>query len=44
MLQDVSAGRPTEIDSINGAVARAGRQHGIAVPVNEFIWRLVRAL
>lgn len=44
MLQDVERGRPTEIDSINGAVVRAGAHTGVATPYNEIIWRLVRAL
>jgi len=44
MFQDVSAGRPTEIDSINGAVAREGRRLGVATPVNEAITLLVKAV
>ena len=35
MLQDVRHGRPTEIDSINGAIIKAARQLHIPVPVNE---------
>ena len=34
MLQDVEAGRPTEIDAISGAVAREGDRQGIATPLN----------
>ncbi|MGE3912078.1 MAG: ketopantoate reductase family protein, partial [Chloroflexota bacterium] len=34
MLQDVEAGRRTEIDAINGAVARLGAEHGIPTPLN----------
>lgn len=44
MLQDVERGRPTEIDSINGAIVHRGRQLGIATPLNEAVWQLVRAL
>jgi 2-dehydropantoate 2-reductase len=44
MFQDVSAGRPTEIDSINGAVAREGRRLGVATPVNEAITLLIKAV
>ncbi len=44
MLQDVLAGRPTEIDSINGILIAEGRRLGIPTPVNEVVWRLVRGL
>lgn len=43
MLQDLDAGRPTEIDAISGAILRHGRAHGIAVLLTETVWRLVRA-
>jgi 2-dehydropantoate 2-reductase len=43
MLQDLDAGRPTEIDAISGAILRRARTHGVAVPVTETILRLVRA-
>ena len=42
MLQDLDAGRPTEIDAISGAVVRRAATHGIAVPVTEAVLRLVR--
>ena len=41
MLQDLEAGRRTEIDAINGEVVRRGAQHGIATPVNETLMHLV---
>jgi 2-dehydropantoate 2-reductase len=44
MLQDVEHGRPTEIDSINGVITAEGRRLGIATPLNEAVWRLVRGL
>ena len=43
MLQDLDAGRPTEIDAISGAILRRARTYGLAVPVTETILRLVRA-
>lgn len=43
MLQDLDAGRPTEIDAISGAIVRRARAHGIAVPVTETVLRLMRA-
>ncbi|MEO6152766.1 MAG: 2-dehydropantoate 2-reductase [Croceibacterium sp.] len=42
MLQDVKAGRRTEVDSINGAIVEAGRAAGVAAPVTETLWRLVK--
>ena len=44
MLQDVRAGRRTEIDYINGAIARLGAQFGIATPRNAALAAQVRAL
>jgi 2-dehydropantoate 2-reductase len=44
MLQDVEARRATEIDYLNGGIARFGREHGVPTPLNEAIWALVRAL
>ena len=42
MLQDLSRGKKTEIDFINGAVVAKGREHGIATPVNACIADLIR--
>jgi 2-dehydropantoate 2-reductase len=44
MLQDVEAGRPTEIDAICGAVAREGERHGVAAPLNQAMTLLVASL
>jgi 2-dehydropantoate 2-reductase len=43
MLQDVRAGRRTEIDYLNGAVVREARALGVPVPVNSMLSDLVRA-
>jgi 2-dehydropantoate 2-reductase len=43
MLQDVDAGRRTEIDYLNGAVVRMGQRHGVATPANDTVASLVRA-
>ena len=37
------ARRPTEIDWITGAVVREAEKAGIAVPIHETLYRLVRA-
>jgi len=44
MLQDVLAGRPTEVDVINGAVVRKGEEAGIPTPVNRLLTQLIKAL
>lgn len=43
MLQDLEAGRPTEIEAIAGAVVRRAAAHGIAVPLTATIAHLVTA-
>ncbi len=42
MLQDVKAGRRTEVDSINGAIVEAAKKAGAEAPVTETLWRLVK--
>jgi len=44
MLQDVLAGRPTEVDNINGAIITLGAQVSVPVPVNWTLHRLVTLL
>lgn len=43
MLQDVAAGKPTEIEALNGALVRLGQQARVPVPINTLITRLVHA-
>lgn len=43
MLLDVLAGRPTEVDVINGAIPPAARDAGLEAPVNETVAALVGA-
>jgi 2-dehydropantoate 2-reductase len=44
MLQDVLAKRKTEIDAINGAIARLGEEAGIPTPTNGVLASLVRTI
>jgi len=44
MLQDVEARRATEIDFLNGGIARFGRQLGVATPLNDAITSLIKGL
>jgi 2-dehydropantoate 2-reductase len=43
MLEDVEAGRPTEIDLITGALVREAQRHGVPVPLHTTLLRLVKA-
>jgi 2-dehydropantoate 2-reductase len=43
MLLDHIAGRPAEIDNINGAIPREGARLGIATPVNSLVVALLKA-
>ena len=40
--QDLARGKPTEIDHLNGFVARRGAAHGIPTPVNQALHALVK--
>lgn len=42
MLQDIEKRRRTEIDSINGAISRIGKEVHVETPVNNLLTRLVR--
>ncbi len=44
MLQDLAAGKVTEIDALNGAIVRLSAEKGLTAPVNETIVRMVRFL
>ncbi|MCB9148895.1 MAG: 2-dehydropantoate 2-reductase [Caldilineaceae bacterium] len=44
MQRDVLAGRPSELESQNGAVVRAGLQAGVQTPLNEFIYHALLPL
>jgi 2-dehydropantoate 2-reductase len=44
MVADVDAGKPTEIDQLNGEIVALGRAHGLPTPVNGTIAALVQAL
>lgn len=44
MLQDVLNKKVTEIDFINGAICREGKNLGISTPVNQTLTSLIRAI
>src|SRR5215510_14298480 len=43
MLEDVRAGRATEIDFITGALVREAAKHDVPVPLHTAMYRLVKA-
>ena len=43
-LQDLRAGRRTEIDALNGAIVRLAEAHGVDVPVNRTLCEIVHFL
>lgn len=44
MLQDVRAGRRTEIDYLNGYIVRLGEEKGVAVPANRDLYDRILSL
>ena len=44
MLQDVEAGRKTEVEIFAGVVTELGRRHGIPTPVNVLLGLEIAAL
>ena len=44
MLQDVRAGRRTEVDYINGAVVQLGKETGVPTPCNEFLAAMTKGI
>ena len=40
--QDLNRGRPTEIDALNGYIARRGAELGVLVPINRALFTLVK--
>lgn len=44
MLQDIEAGRKTEVESFAGKVTELGKRHGIPTPVNQAILSIIHVL
>ena len=44
MLQDLEAGRRTEVDMLNGYLCAAGDRHGIETPYNDALVRIVHGM
>jgi len=43
MLQDMEAGRKTEVELFSGAVMELGGEYGVPTPVNEMLHRIIVA-
>jgi len=44
LQRDLAAGRPSELEAWVGAVARLGRESGVATPVNDLFYRCLLPL
>ena len=44
MLQDIEAGRKTEVEIFGGKVVDLGTRHGVATPVNQTVLRIIQVL
>ena len=44
MHTDVMAGRPLELEALNGAVVRVGRAAGVPTPINDVIYAMLKPL
>lgn len=44
MLQDIEAGRKTEVEIFAGTVNALGCEYGVATPVNQVLYRMIRTL
>jgi 2-dehydropantoate 2-reductase len=44
LQRDIADGKPSELEAWNGAVVRLAREHGVAIPLNEFIYHCLLPL
>ena len=44
MLQDIEAGRKTEIGLFSGKVSELGRAHGVPTPLNDSMLQMIRVM
>jgi 2-dehydropantoate 2-reductase len=44
MLQDIEAGRKTEVEIFGGKMVELGKNHGIPTPVNQTVLQIIRIL
>ena len=44
MLQDIEAGRPTEVDIFGGKVIELGKKHNLPTPFNELLYNAIKVI
>lgn len=44
MHQDIEAGRKTEVEMFAGVVCELGKKHGVATPINENLFKMIKTL
>lgn len=44
MLQDIEAGRPTEVDIFSGTIIELGHRYGIPTPVNQTLFQIIKTM
>ncbi|WHH58802.1 ketopantoate reductase family protein [Petroclostridium sp. X23] len=44
MLQDIEAGRKTEVEIFAGTISELGQKHGVATPANDILKRIIHAM
>jgi 2-dehydropantoate 2-reductase len=44
MLQDIEAGRKTEVENLAGKVCELGSKYGVATPINDMLYKMIRIL
>lgn len=44
MLQDIEAGRKTEVEIFAGTVIELGNKYGVDAPVNDILFKMIRTL
>ena len=43
-LQDLEAGRKTEVDMFAGTMMRLGKEYGVPTPYNELFWHMIKVI
>jgi len=44
MLQDIEAGRKTEVEMMAGTVCELGEKHGVETPINKMLYNMIRTI
>ena len=44
MLQDIEAGRKTEVEMFSGTVLRLGKELGVPTPINALFYHMIKTI